>query len=96
MLFALPFRENGIKYRKDEAIGGWFSQIGIMHQVHHMWGGCLITCRNSCFLISCLIAAYKDLNERHETRQSNWQLPGWDECVQKTGLWFVLSNTYLS
>lgn len=57
--------EKGIKYRKDEAIGGWFSQIGIMHQVHHMW-------------------AYKDLNERHETRQSNWQLPGWDECVQKT------------
>lgn len=29
--------ENGIKYRKDESVGGWFSQIGEMHQVHHLW-----------------------------------------------------------
>ena len=36
-------REKGIKYRKDEAIGGWFSQIGIMHQVHHMWGEPLLS-----------------------------------------------------
>lgn len=43
MLLALLCREKGIKYRKDEAIGGWFSQIGIMHQVHHMWGECLTT-----------------------------------------------------
>ena len=31
-------RENGIKYRRDETVGGWFSQIGEMHQVHHLWG----------------------------------------------------------
>ncbi|XP_064387086.1 protein NipSnap homolog 2-like [Halichondria panicea] len=29
--------ETGIHYRKDESIGGWFSQIGEMHQVHHLW-----------------------------------------------------------
>ena len=29
----------GIKYRKkEEAVGGWFSQIGEMHVVHHLWG----------------------------------------------------------
>jgi hypothetical protein len=35
-------RENGIKYRRDEAVGGWFSQIGEMHQVHHLWGKAII------------------------------------------------------
>ena len=32
------FRKSGIQYRKDESVGGWFSQIGEMHQVHHLWG----------------------------------------------------------
>ena len=32
-------REQGIKYRgKEEAVGGFFSQIGQMHVVHHLWG----------------------------------------------------------
>lgn len=31
-------RMKGINYRRDEAVGGWFSQIGEMHQVHHLWG----------------------------------------------------------
>ena len=40
-------REHGIKYRKDESVGGWFSQIGEMHQVHHLWGMCV--CPAKCF-----------------------------------------------
>ncbi|XP_003388978.1 PREDICTED: protein NipSnap homolog 1-like [Amphimedon queenslandica] len=29
----------GLKFRdKREAVGGWFSQIGEMHVVHHLWG----------------------------------------------------------
>lgn len=32
-------RMQGIKYRgKEEAVGGWFSQIGQMHVAHHLWG----------------------------------------------------------
>lgn len=28
----------GIRHRsEDEAVGGWFSQLGKIHQVHHMW-----------------------------------------------------------
>ncbi|CAI8057824.1 Protein NipSnap homolog 1 [Geodia barretti] len=27
----------GIQYRREEAVGGWFSQIGHMHSVHHLW-----------------------------------------------------------
>ena len=30
-------------------------------------------------------AAYKDLAERKEVRQSAWEGPGWDECVRRTG-----------
>ena len=37
-------RENGIKYRQDESVGGWFSQIGEMHQVHHLWGKATMSC----------------------------------------------------
>jgi hypothetical protein len=29
---------DGIRYRiEDEAVGGWFSQVGVIHQVHHLW-----------------------------------------------------------
>jgi hypothetical protein len=32
------FWKVGIQYRgKDEAVGGWFSQIGDMHTAHHLW-----------------------------------------------------------
>ena len=34
----IVYREQGIKYRRDEAVGGWFSTIGNMHQVYHLWG----------------------------------------------------------
>lgn len=37
-LLLLCLREQGIKYRKEESIGGWFSQIGELHQVFHLWG----------------------------------------------------------
>ena len=31
------------------------------------------------------VAAYKDLQDRVETRKAAWDMPGWDECVVKTG-----------
>ena len=46
------YRENGIKYRKDESVGGWFSQIGEMHQVHHLWG--MSKCIYNANLILCM------------------------------------------
>lgn len=27
----------GIQYRREEAVGGWFSQVGNMHHVYHLW-----------------------------------------------------------
>ena len=90
-------RENGIKYRRDEAVGGWFSQIGEMHQVHHLWGKPIATSYNilssSTIVVvrmyninyCCNHSAYKDLPDRTETRRSAWEFPGWDECVVRTG-----------
>lgn len=32
-----------------------------------------------------IVTGYKNLVDRHETRQAAWQMPGWDECVLRTG-----------
>jgi len=33
--------EAGLRYRgNDEAVAGWFTQIGLIHQVYHLWGMC--------------------------------------------------------
>ncbi len=38
-------RKQGIQFRKkEEAVGGWFSQIGQLHVVHHLWGMYSISC----------------------------------------------------
>ena len=51
-------RENGIKYRHDEAVGGWFSQIGEMHQVHHLWGKPIATYYNILSSSTILLCTY--------------------------------------
>ena len=37
--------------------------------------------------LSSLSLAYKDLVDRQEMRQEAWSVPGWDECVMRTGVW---------
>ncbi|CAO1424886.1 unnamed protein product [Diamesa hyperborea] len=56
-----------ISYRKNnnEAFAGFFSQIGRLYNVHHLW-------------------CYKSYQERKETREHAWRLPGWDDCVAHT------------
>ena len=34
-----------------------------------------------------LLIVYCDYVHRHETRQAAWELPGWDECVLRTGIY---------
>lgn len=41
-----------------------------------------IYCKQCCNL---LIAAYKDLQSREDTRNGAWQQEGWDEVVYYTG-----------
>ena len=89
-------RAKGIQYRREEAVGGWFSQIGHMHSVYHLWGllpthTYILNSTSFSFLSLC--AAYKSLQDRDETRQNAWTFPGWDECVRRTGLPLSLSST---
>lgn len=88
-------------------MGGFFSQIGELYVVHHLWGkrvhlthptlaphhlvhpkphtpfprGCRGGVRNKV----SLLAAYKDLQSREETRNAAWRKRGWDENVYYTG-----------
>lgn len=78
---AIHFRRNN-----NESFAGFFSQIGRLYNVHHIW------CQQAVFLwqsfgLFCyikLILGYEDLQERKETRESAWRSPGWDECVAYT------------
>ena len=100
--FSLRARARAIKYRQEnqEAVGGFFSQIGELYVVHHLWGkraprrpprprvppprG-----RRGAGGPGCqpppLPAAYKDLQSREETRNAAWRKRGWDENVYYTG-----------
>nr|XP_020473734.1 protein NipSnap homolog 2-like isoform X6 [Monopterus albus] len=59
-----------IRQKNQEAVGGFFSQIGTLYQVHHLWASCF--------------PAYKDLQSREDTRNAAWQREGWDEVVYYT------------
>lgn len=82
---AVNYRQNN-----NEAFAGFFSQIGRLYNVHHIW------CKYPWFLIfvfaryhlqfvqSFEFVGYKNLQTRKETRESAWRSPGWDECVAYT------------
>lgn len=73
-------------------MGGFFSQIGSLYQVHHLWGE-----RRATLLrppigfrhrhhLALHFPAYKDLQSRENIRNAAWQREGWDEVVYYTGL----------
>ncbi|NWI02468.1 NIPS1 protein, partial [Tichodroma muraria] len=83
-----------IKYRQEnqEAVGGFFSQIGELYVVHHLWGkGChpggplaLGLAGGSGCQPRPVPTAYRDLQSREETRNAAWRKRGWDENVYYT------------
>ncbi|NWT02056.1 NIPS1 protein, partial [Mionectes macconnelli] len=81
-----------IKYRQEnqEAVGGFFSQIGELYVVHHLWGkggtpgGVRVGLGGSVCQCHPVPAAYKDLQSREETRNAAWRKRGWDENVYYT------------
>ncbi|NXK68740.1 NIPS1 protein, partial [Sylvietta virens] len=82
-----------IKYRQEnqEAVGGFFSQIGELYVVHHLWGkGChprgppAWGLEGSGCQTHPLPTAYRDLQSREETRNAAWRKRGWDENVYYT------------
>jgi len=75
-----------ISYRKNnnEAFAGFFSQIGRLYNVHHIWCELSLIWIHLNFQVTHLILGYKSLQERKETREAAWRSPGWDECVAYT------------
>ena len=74
-----------------ELVGGWFShQVGVMHACStSLMGSVIITSNDT--LIECVCSlipqSYKDFVDRQDTiRQEAWHMPGWDECVLRTGI----------
>ena len=51
-------------------------------------GSVIITSNDT--LIECVCSlipqGYKDFVDRQDTRQEAWHMPGWDECVLRTGI----------
>ncbi|GIY85990.1 protein NipSnap [Caerostris extrusa] len=67
----------GINYRKSSAVAGFFSQIGQLYMVHHIWNVLEVPIWEKSKLT-------KDLMSRKEYREAAWRKPGWDECVAYT------------
>lgn len=76
-------RRRGIEARRKfvAPVGAWFSQIGRLHQVHHMWQYPLVTDQRwvGDHSHSCI----RSLEARKETREKAWQIDGWAETVSK-------------
>lgn len=75
-----------IKHRKN-SFAGFFSQIGRLYNVHHIWCkffGYFNNFKNRFLMFFCSLKGYKSLAERKETREASWRSPGWDECVAYT------------
>lgn len=85
----------GIQFRQNnnEAYAGFFSQIGRLYNVHHIW--CkhwhISKLRISRIILNMIISkwsisstGYKSLQDRKECREASWRSPGWDECVAYT------------
>jgi NIPSNAP len=64
-------------------VGAWFSQVGRLHQVHHLWQYAYVrplylrTVKNLKHFIS------SDLKTRKDLREKAWELDGWSETVSK-------------
>ena len=76
-------RRAGIEARRKfvAPVGAWFSQVGRLHQVHHMWQYPCV--QSILFSHSDLSCPARDLATRKEVREKAWQRDGWAETVSK-------------
>jgi len=77
-------------------VGGFFTQIGDLYVVHHLWGmkrpfsspfdHCILKSGNTfkSLKIFNVFLAYKDLQSREQTRNAAWLKEGWDVNVHYT------------
>src|SRR3954467_8454748 len=87
-------RRKGLECRRQfcEPVGAWFSQLGSLNYVHHMWTypyvyfpPILLTVRFELSPACGCKYGFRDLQTRKETRESAWKIEGWPQTVYNTG-----------
>jgi len=84
-------RRRGIEARRKivRPVGAWFSQIGRLHQVYHLWQYPCVSFRSLVSLepvIKVSLGPRRNLETRKEMRENSWQLDGWASTVHKVRL----------
>lgn len=82
-------RRRGIEARRKSVapVGAWFSQVGRLHLVHHMWqypyAVLLLYSLWSILGFRALFHCIRNLQTRRDVREKAWQNDGWAETVSK-------------
>ncbi len=81
-------RRKGIEARRHyvEPVGAWFSQVGRLHQVYHMWQYAYVLSPLTFGEVVSDNDCVSDLATRKEKREEAWKLDGWSETVAKVSL----------
>ena len=85
------YRRSGIEARRKivQPVGAWFSQIGRLHQVYHLWQYPCVSFRPLVpweLLFKDTLGPRRNLETRKEMRENSWQLDGWAGTVHKARL----------
>ena len=88
-------RKRGMEARKNymKPVGAWFSVVGRLHEVHHLWH---YKCVSSFImppdapvgLDRDVFATLRDLATREEKRENAWELNGWNDTVARVCAYF--------
>lgn len=82
-------RRKGLECRRQfcEPVGAWFTQLGELNTVYHMWTyPYVLTLKLKHFKIKLIVQQiHSDLQTRKTTREDAWNTEGWPETVYKTG-----------
>jgi len=67
MLMYSHYRRRGIEARRKYVtpVGAWFSQLGRLHQVHHMWQYRYVICRFNFLLLTSAYLKEPGMEERN-------------------------------
>ena len=93
LLIVFDRRRRGIEARKQfvKPVGAWFSQVGRLHQVHHLWQYPYVVSRALIvrFCIN-LPLIRRNLETRKALREKAWKVDGWSDTVHKVYLFTFL------
>ena len=76
------FRRIGIEARRKlvAPVGAWFSRLGRLHQVHHLWQYPYVSFHGG---VPLFLSLGRDFETRSEIRDKAWQQEGWSDTVHK-------------